>query len=128
MCPGDNADPGTKVGERPMKRNRSLAIDDAKTVTQSFFDILDVILTSIHESVVVLNADLKVVRANNAFYRTFHLNADEVEGVNIYDFGNRQWDIPGLRELLENILLKIQNMMTSRRIMILEPWAIRYSI
>ena len=87
-----------------MKSDRSPAIGDAKTITQSFFDILDVILTSIHESVLVLNADLKVVRANHAFYRTFHVNADEVEGVKIYDLGNRQWDIPRLRELLENIL------------------------
>ena len=36
-------------------------------------------------------------------YRTFHVNADEVEGVTIYDLDNGQWDIPKLRELLENI-------------------------
>ncbi len=94
-----------------MKSDRSSALRDAKEIeptkgqqiTPSFLDILDVILTSIHESVVVLNADLKVVRANHAFYRTFHVNADEVEGVRIYDLGNGQWDIPKLRELLENI-------------------------
>ena len=51
-----------------------------------------------------LTRDLKVVRANHAFYRTFAINADEVEGKTIYDLGNRQWDIPRLRELLENIL------------------------
>ena len=73
-------------------------------ITQSFLAVLDVILTSIHEPVLVLGADLKVIRANHAFYRTFQVNADEVEGVTIYDLGNRQWDIPRLRELLENIL------------------------
>ena len=94
-----------------MKSNQSPAIGNAKNkptkdqqITPSFLDLLDVILTSIHESVVVLNGDLKVVRANNAFYRTFHLNADEVAGVKIYELGNRQWDIPRLKELLENIL------------------------
>jgi transcriptional regulator with GAF, ATPase, and Fis domain len=44
------------------------------------------------------------VRANHAFYRTFEINADEVEGTFIYALANRQWDIPRLRELLENIL------------------------
>ena len=87
-----------------MMSNRSPAIGDAKEITPSFLGVLDVILTSIHDSVVVLDAELKVVRANHAFYRTFHVNAGEVEGVTIYDLGNRQWDIPRLRELLENIL------------------------
>ncbi len=87
-----------------MERDRSPATGDAKKITQSFLGILDVILTSIHESVVILDADSKVVRANHAFYRTFHTSADEVEGVTICDLGNRQWDIPRLRELLENTL------------------------
>jgi PAS domain-containing protein len=94
-----------------MKSDRSSALRDAKEIeptkgqqiTPSFLDILDVILTSIHESVVVLNADLKVMRANHAFYRTLQVNADAVEGVRIYDLDNGQWDIPRLRELLENI-------------------------
>ncbi len=73
-------------------------------ITQSFFSLFDVILTSFHEPVIVLDADLKVVRANHPFYRTFQVNAGEVEGVIIYDLDNGQWDIPGLRELLENIL------------------------
>ncbi len=73
-------------------------------ITDSFLAVLEVILTSIHEPVLVLDAELKVMRANNAFYRTFQVNADEAEGVTIYDLGNRQWDIPKLRELLENIL------------------------
>ena len=52
----------------------------------------------------VLDSDLKVVRANHSFYRTFDVKPDETEGILIYDLGNRQWNIPKLRELLENIL------------------------
>ncbi len=73
-----------------MKNGRSPAGRDAKEynpgqnqqITSSFFDVLDVILTSIHEPVLVLDAELKVMRANHAFFRTFHVNADEVEGRN----------------------------------------------
>ncbi len=54
----------------------------------------------------MLDAEFRVMRANHAFLRTFDVNADEVEGVTIYDLGDRQWDIPKLRELLENILPK----------------------
>jgi len=87
-----------------MKSDRSPAISGSKKITPSFFGVLDAILTSIHDSVVVLDTDLKVVRANHAFYRTFQLNADQAEGMKIYDLGNRQWDIPRFRELLEKIL------------------------
>ncbi len=112
MYPEDKVDPETEGGELLMKSDRSPVTGDAKRIspgryqqiTPSFLGCLDVILPSIHESVVVLDADLKVVQANHAFYRTFHVNADEAKGMLIYDLGNRQWDIPRLRELLENIL------------------------
>ncbi|MEE4600105.1 MAG: sigma 54-interacting transcriptional regulator, partial [Desulfobacteraceae bacterium] len=44
------------------------------------------------------------VKANHSFYKTFNVKPDETEGILIYDLGNRQWDIPKLRELLEDIL------------------------
>jgi len=53
---------------------------------------------------VVLDSDLIVVKANHAFYRTFEVSPEHTEGVLIYKLGNRQWDIPKLRELLEDIL------------------------
>jgi len=67
-------------------------------------EIHNSILESIREPVIVLNQDLKVVTANNAFFQTFDVSPDETEGVLIYELGNRQWDIPGLRELFEDVL------------------------
>jgi chemotaxis protein methyltransferase CheR len=69
-----------------------------------FMEIFNNILGSIREPLVVLDADLKVVKANFAFYQTFAVKPDETEGASIYDLGDRQWDIPRLRELLEDIL------------------------
>ena len=51
---------------------------------------------SIREPLVVLDPDLKVVKANRSFYQTFSVKPDETEGVLIYDLGNRQWNIPKL--------------------------------
>ncbi len=71
---------------------------------KSFMEIFNNILGSIREPLVVLDADLKVVKANHSFYQTFNVKPDETEGALIYDLGDRQWDIPRLRELLEDIL------------------------
>lgn len=52
----------------------------------------------------VLDADLKVLSANRSFYTVFNVKPEETVGNYIYDLGNRQWDIHGLRILFENIL------------------------
>ena len=52
----------------------------------------------------VLHADLRVRSANESFYGTFQVTPAETEGRLLYDLGDGQWDIPRLRELLENIL------------------------
>lgn len=67
-------------------------------------EIFDSIRGSIREPLMVLDSDLKVVKANHSFYRTFNANPEQTEGMLIYDLGNGQWDIPKLKELLEGIL------------------------
>jgi two-component system CheB/CheR fusion protein len=62
------------------------------------------IIDTIREPLIVLDAGMKVVSANRTFYRTFKAIREDTEGKIIYDLGNRQWDIPKLRELLEDIL------------------------
>ncbi len=69
-----------------------------------FLDIFTDILGSVREPLLVLDADLKIVKANHAFYMTFCAKPEDTEGVLIYDLGDGQWNIPGLRELLEKIL------------------------
>jgi two-component system CheB/CheR fusion protein len=53
-----------------------------------------------------LNQDLRVVTVSRSFYEFFKVKPEETVGQLIYDLGNRQWDIPKLRELLEDILPK----------------------
>lgn len=52
----------------------------------------------------VLGGDLKIKRANSKFYEVFKVTPAETENRFIYDLGNRQWNIPSLRELLEKVL------------------------
>jgi PAS domain S-box-containing protein len=62
------------------------------------------IVDTVREGLVVLDADLRVISANRSFYETFKVKPGETEGELVYDLGNRQWNIPKLRELLEEIL------------------------
>jgi two-component system CheB/CheR fusion protein len=67
-------------------------------------DYAEAIIRTARDPLLILNADLRVHTANQAFYNLFKVGAAESEGRLIYDLGNRQWNIPRLRELLEDIL------------------------
>jgi diguanylate cyclase (GGDEF)-like protein/PAS domain S-box-containing protein len=67
-------------------------------------DYAESIVDTVREPLVVLDADLNVISANRSFYETFKVKPGETEGQLLYDLGNREWNIPKLRELLEEIL------------------------
>jgi two-component system CheB/CheR fusion protein len=67
-------------------------------------DYSEAIVSNIREPLLVLDKNLRIKTANNAFYKTFLVNELETEGVLIYDIGSKQWNIPALRTLLEKIL------------------------
>ena len=73
-------------------------------VTAPIEQISEDIVETIHESLLVLDSDLKVILANQRFIDSFKVTREETLGSFIYDLGNRQWDIPKLRELLKTIL------------------------
>ncbi|PKN66297.1 MAG: hypothetical protein CVU57_06400 [Deltaproteobacteria bacterium HGW-Deltaproteobacteria-15] len=59
------------------------------------------IVDTVRESLLVLDPERRVITANRRFYETFGTSPDETEGRVLFDLGNRQWDIPALRELLQ---------------------------
>ncbi len=69
----------------------------------------EAIISTMHEPMLVLGKDLLVKSANKAFYKQFAVREEETEGVPVYELGNRQWNIPKLRELLETIIPKNSN-------------------
>ena len=62
------------------------------------------IINTVREPLIVLDQDLRVVTASRSFYEVFKVKPEETVGQLIYDLGNKQWNIPKLRELLETIL------------------------
>jgi len=71
--------------------------DEARELAESVID-------TVREPLICLDQDLRVVAVSRSFYEFFKVKVEETVGQLIYDLGNRQWDIPGLRELLETIL------------------------
>jgi PAS domain S-box-containing protein len=76
-----------------------------KTVTR-FQKYTEIIFNTMREPLIVLDQKLRVVSASRSFYDVFKVKPEETVGQLIYDLGNKQWDIPKLRELLEDILPK----------------------
>jgi two-component system CheB/CheR fusion protein len=74
-----------------------LALRAAKEFAES-------IVYTIPDALLVLQPDLRVQTANDAFYTIFQARREQTEGKLIYELGNGQWNIPALRTLLEEIL------------------------
>ena len=84
-------------------------IDILKTslrTAQEALDYAEGLIETVREPLVVLDADLRVIRATETFYETFHVSKIETEGRFLYDLGNGQWNIPRLRELLGEALFR----------------------
>jgi PAS domain-containing protein len=74
-----------------------------KTVTK-LQEYSESIVNTVREPLIVLDQDLRVITVSRSFYEVFKVKPEETVGQLIYDLGNKQWDIPKLRELLEDIL------------------------
>ena len=76
---------------------------EKKSATKSQ-EYAESIVNTVREPLITLDQDLRVITASRSFYDVFKVNHEETVGQLIYDLGNKQWDIPRLRELLETIL------------------------
>ena len=79
---------------------------DAQFKAEQAFALADGIIQTAREPILVLDKDLRVTSANMTFCRAFMVKNEDTQGRFIYDLGNKQWDIPDLRKLLEEILIK----------------------
>ena len=87
----------TLWSSRALRKQEETKIHNALEYAES-------IVETICEPMMVLDSELKVLRVNQNFCNTFKVSSEETVGHFIYDLGNRQWDIPALRVLLEDIL------------------------
>jgi signal transduction histidine kinase len=62
------------------------------------------IIATVREPLIVLDGNLRVIFANDSFYRIFQVLPSETQGRLLFEIGKRQWKIPRLRKLLKSIL------------------------
>ena len=82
---------------RHLRQHQANASDESN-------ELAEAMIVTINQPLLVLRHDLRVIKANPAFLQTFQVGADATVGQLIYELGDRQWDIPALRTLLETIV------------------------
>jgi len=83
--------------ERAERKRAERAVHEAREFAES-------IVETVREPLVVLDADLRVISVNPSFCQTFKVTPEDAGGKLIYDVGNRQWNIPKLQVLLEEVI------------------------
>ncbi|MHA1346452.1 MAG: ATP-binding protein [Candidatus Heimdallarchaeaceae archaeon] len=78
----------------------------AQQLVKEAQEYADSIIRTVRDPLIILDEDLRVISASHSFYQNFEVTSEETIGQLLYDLGNKQWDIPKLRELLKEILPK----------------------
>jgi two-component system CheB/CheR fusion protein len=91
-------------------RDRNLELSDLNRELRDSRSYLDAIVETLRESLLVLDGELRVQKANHEFYETFHVRPQETLQRHLYDLDDGQWNIPGLRKLLEGILTEVSTL------------------
>jgi two-component sensor histidine kinase len=86
--------------------NAELMLEDLYRLLKSGHVQAQGVVDTMTQAVVVLDRNLCVMTANNAFIKTFSVDRDTVLGESLFDLGNGQWDIPELRHLIEAVIPK----------------------
>ncbi len=68
--------------------------------------VVELIMSTVKQPLIALHPDLRVKRANDAFYQMFKVTPEQTEDHYLYEVGSGQWNLPKLRALLEETLTK----------------------
>ena len=88
----------------PIKSYQNVGADFFAEFWEESWTYITTVVDVLREPVMILDNHFRVLAANEAFYSLFQVEKNDTEGKVIYSLGNGQWDIPKLRELLEDIL------------------------
>jgi two-component system, chemotaxis family, CheB/CheR fusion protein len=78
-------------------QNRNAALAEARSYAEAIVD-------TVHDSILVLDKELRVKAANNTFFETFRVSPEETVSRRLRELGEGQWNIPQLLELLNDVL------------------------
>lgn len=67
-------------------------------------DYAESIVRTVRHPLIVMDDKFRIVSANKSFYDKFKADSHGTVGKSLFELGNRQWDIPRFRKLLEEVL------------------------
>jgi diguanylate cyclase (GGDEF)-like protein/PAS domain S-box-containing protein len=74
-----------------------------KSKTQKeMLEHVESIINTLRDPLITLDENFRVVTVNRSFYTFFKTKPENTVGQQIFELGNRQWDIPELRTLLQH--------------------------
>jgi two-component system CheB/CheR fusion protein len=82
-------------------------VDDLKRAAEKIQRALDranAIVATVREPLLILDGELRVEKANRAYYDTFRVGPQETQGERLGALGRGQWNGASLREALEKVL------------------------
>jgi two-component system CheB/CheR fusion protein len=113
----------TTTNDELRNRNRELAVlnaefekerstsEQARTASERARRYADAIVESMREPLLVLDEELKILRANQAYYTYFQVGRESTEGRLIYEVSHAQWDLAPVRGKLAAVLARNEPMM-----------------
>ena len=72
--------------------------------TQEAREFADTVLQTVGEPLLVVDADKRICKVNEAFCRSFNVNERDVEKAALAEAGGGQWNMPQLLELIDQVL------------------------
>jgi PAS domain S-box-containing protein len=94
---------GLRMANKQLQREMSEG-QRAEWTVQEAREYAESIVETVREPLVVLDANLRVISVNHSFCQAFKVTPEDAGGKLIYDLGNRQWKIPKLQVLLEEVI------------------------
>jgi len=87
-----------KTNKDDLKQFIHLKNDDfLKNSWDESWTYIKTVVDVVREPILILDKDFRVLLANEPFYKTFKVKPEDTENKSVYELGNRQWDIPGLK-------------------------------
>jgi two-component system CheB/CheR fusion protein len=77
---------------------------EAEASVQAARQLAENIIDTVREPLILLDEGMTVVSASRSFYQRFQVRPENTIGRGLFELGDKQWNIPDLRELLETIL------------------------
>ena len=99
----------TTTNDELRDRNRELSVlnDDvlkARQVSERARAYAEAIVETVREPLIVLDGDLRILRANRAFYFDFKTRREDIEGHLLAAIGDTQWNAPGLIQKVGSVV------------------------